>query len=360
MKVTLTIGSNVPLSPRTSLELGGSAESLVEVSTVAEIAEALEWAKTSGRTVLILGGGSNVVIADEGVEGLVLVPALRGIDIDRSGNGAVVIAAAGEKWDDVVAETATEGLMGLECLSGIPGTVGATPIQNVGAYGVEVSDVIEWVEVYDRRAGKVVRLAPQQCSFGYRTSCFRQRPDRSIVTRVAFRLRAYGRPVFRYPELERVVGSGSGGGPPDAMTVREAVMALRRGKGMVLESGAPRSVGSFFVNPIVDARGLAAVEKVAGDGNAVPRFPAGELHFKIPAAWLIENAGFGRGYRRGLVGVSEHHALALVHHGGGRTRDLVALAAAIRDGVEQRLGIRLRPEPVFWGFAGADPLDGGA
>ncbi len=358
MKMTLTIGSNVPLAPRTSLELGGSAEALVEVSTVAEMAEALEWAKASDRTVSILGGGSNVVIADQGVAGLVLVPALRGIDIGRSGNGAVVIVAAGEKWDDVVAETVTEGLMGLECLSGIPGTVGATPIQNVGAYGVEVSDVIEWVEVYDRRAGKVVRLAPQQCSFGYRTSSFRQCPDRSIVTRVAFRLRADGRPMIRYPELERAVRSG--GIPPDAMTVREAVMTLRRGKGMVLENGAPRSVGSFFVNPIVDAQDLAAVEKAAGDGKAVPRFPAGESLFKIPAAWLIEHAGFGCGYRRGSVGVSEHHALALVHHGGGRTRDLVALAAAIRDGVEQRFGIRLRPEPVFWGFSGADPLDGGA
>lgn len=346
-----------PLSPRTSLELGGSAEDLVEVSTVAEMAEALEWATNAGRTVSILGGGSNVVIADEGVSGLVLVPALRGIDIDRSGDGAVVIAAAGEAWDDVVAVTVTEGLMGLECLSGIPGTVGATPIQNVGAYGVEVSDVIEWVEVFDREAGYVTRLEPARCSFGYRTSCFRQCPNRSIVTRVAFRLRTDGRPVIRYAELERAVGSG--GTPPDAATVRQAVMALRRGKGMVLETGAPRSVGSFFVNPIVDAQCLAAVEKAAGDGNAVPRFPAGESLFKIPAAWLIEHAGFGRGYRRGSVGVSEHHALALVHHGGGRTRDLVALAVAIRDGVEQRFGIRLRPEPVFWGFAGADPLDGG-
>ncbi len=347
-----------PLAPRTSLELGGPAEALVEVSTVTEMAEALEWAKTSDRTVWVLGGGSNVVIADEGVEGLVLVPALRGIDVDRSGNGAVVIAAAGEAWDDVVAETLTEGLMGLECLSGIPGTVGATPIQNVGAYGVEISDVIEWVEVFDREAGTVIRLAPQQCSFGYRTSCFRQYPNRSIVTRVAFRLRADGRPVIRYAELERTVGSG--GTPPDAVTVRQAVMALRRGKGMVLETGAPRSVGSFFVNPIVDAQGLAAVEKAAGNGNAVPHFPAGESLFKIPAAWLIENAGFCRGYRRDSVGLSEHHTLALVHHGEGRTRDLVALAAAIRGGVEQRFGIRLRPEPVFWGFPDSDPLNGGA
>lgn len=353
--MTLTVVSDEPLAPRTSLELGGSADALVEVSTVAELAEALNWAETSARTVRVLGGGSNVVIADEGVPGLVVVPALRGIDVDRSGDGAVVVAAAGETWDDVVAETVAEGLLGLECLSGIPGTVGATPIQNVGAYGVEASDVIEWVEVNDRMTGEVTRLSPSRCSFGYRTSCFRQRPGRWIVTKVAFRLRTTGRPVIRYPELERAVGTG--GTPSDAAVVRDAVIGLRRAKGMVLEAGAPRSVGSFFVNPVIDAGTLAVVEAVAVDGDAVPRFPAGEHLFKIPAAWLVENAGFGRGYRRGPVGVSEHHALALVHHREGRTRDLLSLATSIRDGVERRFGLRLRPEPVFWGFRSSDPLE---
>ncbi|RLE26524.1 MAG: UDP-N-acetylenolpyruvoylglucosamine reductase [Acidobacteria bacterium] len=348
--------SSEPLAPRTSLELGGSAESLVEVTSVPELTEALEWAKDSGRTIWVLGGGSNVVIADEGVAGLVLVPGLRGIDIDRSGNGAVVVAGAGETWDELVALTVSEGLLGLECLSGIPGTVGATPIQNVGAYGVEVSDVLEWVEIIDRKAGFVSRLSPMQCSFGYRTSFFRQNPDRSIVTRVAFRLRTTGRPVIRYPEVEKAVGGG--GIPPDAMTVRDVVMDLRRGKGMVLESGVPRSVGSFFVNPIVDAQGLAAVEAAAGDGSVVPRYSVGDGVFKIPAAWLIENSGFARGHRQGAVGISEHHALALVHHGGGRTKDLLDLAASIQDGVDRRFGLRLRPEPVFWGFTDSDPLDG--
>ena len=237
-----------------------------------------------------------------------------------------------------------------------PGTVGATPIQNVGAYGVEVSDVIEWVEVFDREARQLTRLSPPSCSFGYRMSCFRQHPDRSIVIRVAFRVRTAGLPVIRYPELERAVGSG--GSPAHARAVRDAVMALRRAKGMVLEVGAPRSVGSFFVNPILDAKVLAAVEAAAGSENAVPCFQSGEGLFKVPAAWLIENVGFDCGYRQGSVGVSEHHALALVHHGGGRSRDLVALAAAIRSGVEKRFGLRLRPEPVFWGFASFDPLKG--
>ncbi len=352
----LNIRFHEPLAPRTSFELGGSAEALVEVSAVADLGEVLEWAVDSNRSVRVLGGGTNVVIADEGVAGLVIVPALRGIDIDRSGDGAVVVAAAGETWDDVVAETVSEGLMGLECLSGIPGTVGATPIQNVGAYGVETSDVVEWVEVFDREAGGVTRLSPAECSFGYRTSWFRRHPDRSIVTRVAFMLRATGRPVIRYAELEQVVGVGDP--PPDVMVVREAVMALRQGKGMVLETGAPRSAGSFFVNPIVDAQTLAAVEAAAGDENAVPRYPAGEFYFKIPAAWLIEHAGFDRGFRQGAVGVSEHHALALVHHGGGRTQDLLNLAVSIRERVEQRFGIGLRPEPIFWGFTSSDPLNG--
>jgi len=342
-----------PLAPRTSLELGGSAESLVEVTSVPELTEALEWAKTSGRSVWVLGGGSNLVIADEGVAGLVVVPALRGIDIDRSGNEAVVSVAAGETWDDVVALTVSEGLLGLECLSGIPGTVGATPIQNVGAYGVEVSDVIEWVEAFDRETGCVIRLSTKQCSFGYRTSLLRKNSDRTIVTRVAVRLRTAGQPVIRYEELEMAVGGE--GTAPDAVVVRDVVMELRRGKGMVLESGAPRSVGSFFVNPVVETGALAVVEAAAGEGNTVPRFQVGKNSFKIPAAWLIENSGFERGYRLGAVGISEHHALALVHYGGGRARDLVALAGVIRDGVEQRFGLRLRPEPVFWGFSGEIP-----
>lgn len=345
--------SDEPLAPRTSLELGGWAERLVEVTSVAELAESLEWAMSSAEKVKVLGGGSNVVVADEGVSGLVVVPALRGIEIDRRGDDALVVAAAGEIWDDVVAETVSEGLIGLECLSGIPGTVGATPIQNVGAYGVEVSDVIEWVDVFDRTTGGVSRMRPLQCSFGYRTSRFRHDPDRSIVTGVAFRLASRGRPVIRYPELEGACGGG--GARPNVSEIREAVMSLRRSKGMVLESGAPRSAGSFFINPVVDAESLARVETAAGSDGTVPRYAVDGGLFKIPAAWLIEKAGFERGFRRGRVGVSEHHALALVHHGGGRSDDLVALAAAIRDGVERHFGLRLRPEPVFWGFAGGTP-----
>jgi UDP-N-acetylmuramate dehydrogenase len=354
----LRIQNAVPLGPRTTLELGGRAEVLIEVGSLSELDEALKWATDSSRSVKVLGGGSNVVIADEGCAGVVVVPTLRGIDIDRRGNHVLVTAAAGEVWDEVVSRTVSEGVIGLECLSGIPGTVGATPIQNVGAYGVEISDVLEWVEVVDRTSGDVSRLSAAECAFGYRTSWFKQNPDQLIVTRVAFRLQSGGLPVIRYRELQRAVEMD--GSSPDASVVRDTVMALRRAKGMVLEENAPRSVGSFFVNPLVDAETLAIVEEKAGSEEIVPRFEAGEHLFKIPAAWLIERAGFCRGFRQGPVGISEHHALALVHHGGGRTADLVALATAIRDGVASLFGLRLRPEPVFWGFGDAHPLDGGA
>lgn len=353
----LQFQSNEPLAPRTSLSLGGSAENLVEASTLDQLTEALKWAETSFWKVNVLGAGSNVVISDDGVGGLVVVPRLRGIEVDRNGDHCVIVAAAGESWDDLVAETVAQGYLGLECLSGIPGTVGATPIQNVGAYGVEVSDVVEWVGVFDRETGATNRLNPTQCSFGYRSSRFRQFPDRWIVTQVAFRLRTAGTPVIRYPELERAVASRNTA--PNAADVRNVVMDLRRSKGMVLEEGAPQSVGSFFVNPIVDPSTLLMVEVAGGIGTDVPRFEMGEGLFKIPAAWLIENAGFGRGFHQKFVGISEHHALALVHYGGGRTRDLLDLAMSIRGGVENRFGIVLRPEPVFWGFAASDPLTGG-
>ncbi len=354
----LRIQNAVPLGPRTTLELGGRAEVLIEVGSLLELDEALKWAKDSSSSVKVLGGGSNVVIADEGYAGVVIVPVLRGIDIDRRGDRVLVTAAAGEVWDEVVAQTVSEGLIGLECLSGIPGTVGATPIQNVGAYGVEVSDVLEWVEVVDRASGCVSRRSAAECEFGYRTSWFKQNPDQLIVTRVAFRLQAGGLPVIRYRELQQAVGMDEAA--PDASVVRDVVMALRQAKGMVLEADAPGSAGSFFVNPLVGTETLASIEEATGSEETVPRFETGEHLFKIPAAWLIERAGFCRGFRQGPVGISEHHALALVHHGGGRTADLVALATAIRDGVALLFGLRLRPEPVFWGFGDVHPLNGGS
>lgn len=340
------------------MNLGGPAARLVSVRQSKALEEALEWAAREEWAVRILGGGSNLVVADRGVDGLVITPDFRGVDVDLIDDGAIVVVGAGESLDDLVARTVDEGLVGLECLSGIPGTVGATPIQNVGAYGVEAAEVLAWIDAFDRRTGRCDRMAPEACGFGYRTSCFRANPDRWVVLRVAFRLRRGGAPALRYPELRRMVESRAGGPSPDGPAVRDAVLTLRRAKGMVLDEHSPGTAGSFFVNPVVGDEALARIDAAVPE-DSPPAFEIGPGATKVSAAWLIEQAGFARGTRRGSVGVSKHHALALVHYGGGRTRDLVGLASAIREAVHRRFGIRLRPEPVFWGFSEGDPLGGG-
>jgi len=352
-----------PLAPRTSLELGGAAHTLVRVRDEEEVRVVLRWAGRERLEVTPLGSGTNLVVADRGVPGVVMAVESAGVSVHEDG---LVTAAAGEEWDRVAAVAVTRGLAGIECLSGIPGTAGATPIQNVGAYGQEVAEVLEWVRAVDRRTLDPVVLPPEACGFGYRQSVFRRHPDRWVVTEIALRLRHGGDPAIRYRELQRTLeASGFGGG---VAAVRRAVLDLRRAKSMVLDEHDPnrRSVGSFFVNPVLDsgqaerlvasAASLGLVERP----DDVPRFPAGDGRVKIPAAWLIEAAGFRKGYRRGPVGISDRHALALVHHGGGTTAELLALAAEIRAGVEARFGVRLQPEPVFLGFpAGVDPLESG-
>jgi UDP-N-acetylmuramate dehydrogenase len=334
------------LSSWTSLGLGGPAQYFVEVHSLGELEEALRWAGENTAPVHILGGGSNLVVADRGVTGLVIRMATTGVRIVDSDEDVVLSAAAGTSWDEVVAESVEAGLAGLECLAGIPGTAGATPIQNVGAYGVEISDVLDGVHVLDRITSVHRRLGPAECGFGYRASRFRNQPDRFVITGIDLRLRPKGQPVIRYPELERAV-SGRAALPSPA-DVRSVVLELRRNKGMVLDDDLPGSVGSFFVNPIVDAAGLARAESGVEGGDRLPRFEAGD-GFKLPAAWLIEHSGFERGYRDGPVGLSDHHVLALVHLGGGRTADLLELAGRIRRRVQEVFGMTLQPEPVFWG-----------
>ncbi len=384
----------MPLAPRTTLGLGGPARWLLEAERAEEVVAALRWAATERIDAVVLGGGSNVVVADAGVDALVIQLRLRGVERaqTREGTGegpgdrVRVTAAAGEPWDALVAATVADGLAGLECLSGIPGTVGAAPIQNVGAYGQEVADVLESVRVLDRHdlgdgKGLEVRTLPASaCGFGYRDSRFRRHPGRFVVLAVTFLLTPGGAPVLRYPELARAVaGRGEEGDrseqgdearPPDLRRVREAVLALRRSKSMVLDPGDQnrrdqRSVGSFFVNPVVPAAEAARIAEraaalgVVDDPAAVPSFPAGgEDERKLSAGWLIEAAGFRKGERRGPVGISSRHALALVHHGGGTTADLLALAREIRGRVHDRFGVRLRPEPVFLGSGEGDPLGG--
>ncbi|MCD4748997.1 MAG: UDP-N-acetylmuramate dehydrogenase [Thermoanaerobaculales bacterium] len=330
----------------------GPAKHFVDVGTVGEVGEALRWAAERGERVHVLGGGSNLVVADSGLSGLVIHMANQGLDFQESDESVLVTVAAGENWDEVVAATVDRDLRGLECLSGIPGTAGATPIQNVGAYGAEVADVVEQVEVVDRSTFEQERLNGGQCSFRYRASRFKENPDRFVVTGVKFRLRKDGEVCLAYPELARAMAVRSS--KPGPKEVREAVLQLRRTKGMVLEEGAVPNVGSFFVNPVLTAQELMRVEAAAE--ISVPNYPIEGDGFKVPAAWLIEQAGMAPGLRRGPVGVSSRHALSLVHHGGGSTTDLLRLAAEIRSAVQTSVGVVLVPEPVFWGFSGRDPL----
>jgi UDP-N-acetylmuramate dehydrogenase len=349
---------DIPLAPFTTLGLGGKAEHVAVVDREAEVPGAVAFADDLGGSLAVLGGGSNVVVADEGVSGLVLRIASRGVQVDPRGDAVRLTVAAGEPWDLLVERAVDEGWSGLEALSGIPGLVGGAPVQNIGAYGQEAKDIVAVVRAYDRVTRAFVDLPRAECRFGYRTSLFKG-TGRHIVTSVTFELPC-GREgaAIAYPELARALGVAEGEKVP-ARRVRDTVVALRRSKGMLLDPSDPESVsvGSFFTNPVVDAAGLERVAQGAlslglvADGSRVPRFPAGEGAWKVPAAWLIERAGFARGFAAGRVHVSKRHALALVHDGGGSTRELVALARRIAGEVQERFGVRLTPEAVFLGCA---------
>jgi len=345
----------VRLADYTTVRLGGPARGFIRAGTEEELIGAVRAADAAGEPVLILGGGSNLVVADEGFDGTVIQVATRGVS--RGAGPGVLTVAAGEDWDAVVARTVAEGLAGLECLSGIPGLAGATPIQNVGAYGQEVAETIIGVRVYDRKSGDVHQILNEQCGFGYRTSRFRG-ADRFVVLSVTFGLAVQVRSVpVRYAELAAALGVLTGD-QVESTEARSAVIELRQRKGMVIDPADPdtRSVGSFFVNPVLDAAALAAVEAAArarcGPDTRVPRFAAGDGLVKVPAAWLIERAGFGRGYNPGDgVRISAKHTLALVNAGSASTAALLALAREIRDGVRDAFGVSLAPEPVLIGVS---------
>jgi UDP-N-acetylmuramate dehydrogenase len=343
----------VSLAPLCTMGVGGPARFYVEAGDEATVLAAVDWAGARGLPVRILGGGSNLVVADAGVDGLVLRIALRGVTAREAGPSVELTAAAGEPWDDVVRLAVERGWAGLECLSGIPGFVGATPIQNVGAYGQEVSDTIVAVRVLDRGERTFETLSPAACGFGYRESAFKSRmPDRYVVLAVTYRLRPGGAPSVRYAELERHL-AGRGIETPTLGDVRASVLAVRRAKSMVLDSGDPnrRSCGSFFVNPVVSASEAARVA-AAADDPGMPRWPEpGGARMKLAAAWLVERAGFAHGLTDGAAGISTRHTLAIVAHEGAQATDVVRLARRVRDGVLARFGVRLSPEPVFWGFS---------
>ena len=341
------------LADFTTLRLGGPARGFVRAGTEDELIDAVRSADAAGEPVLILGGGSNLVVSDEGFDGTVVQVATRGVS--RDGGPGVLTVAAGEDWDAVVARSVAEGLAGLECLSGIPGLTGATPIQNVGAYGQEVAETITAVRVYDRVTGDVMDIPNERCDFGYRTSRFRG-AGRFVVLSVTFRLavQVLSAPV-RYAELAAALGVPVGG-QAESAEARAAVIELRQRKGMVIDpaDADTRSAGSFFVNPVLDAPALAAVEAAArarwGPQTRVPHFAAGDGLVKVPAAWLIEHAGFGKGYNPGDgARISAKHTLALVNAGTASTAALLALAREIRDGVRDAFGVSLAPEPVLVG-----------
>jgi UDP-N-acetylmuramate dehydrogenase len=326
----------------TTLRLGGPAGTLTVATESDEAVSALRTAYADHEPVLILAGGSNVVIADTGFPGRVVLLRTRGVrEVGRDAGSVVVRVAAGEPWDGFVAGTVADGLSGVECLSGIPGSAGATPIQNVGAYGQEVAQTIVAVHAYDRVTDRVVAMTPAECRFAYRSSIFRH-SDRWLVLEVDFRLaRSTDSAPIRYAELARHLGVAAGDRVP-LQQARDTVLKLRAGKGMVLDlqDRDTWSVGSFFTNPV-----LPALPR-----PGTPSWPAGDGRVKIPAAWLIEQAGFGKGFTLGHgVAISSKHTLALTNRGDGTTAALLELAGVIRDGVRERFCVDLHPEPVLIG-----------
>ncbi len=350
------------LADHTTLRLGGPAARAVRADSERSIVEAVRAADRAGEPLLVLAGGSNVVVADEGFPGTVVLVRSRGTTHHEEDGRALVTVEAGEPWDPFVAARVGEQLAGVECLSGIPGSVGASPIQNVGAYGQDVSQTIASVRAYDRTRDAVDDLPPEACGFSYRSSVFKRTPGRWVVLSVTFALDAdpLARPI-RYPELARQLGREIGDQPP-LMEVREAVLALRRRKGMVIDPSDPDSVsvGSFFTNPVLGAddfeRLSRRVAERLGDGSEPPRFSESDGRVKTSAAWLIERAGFSRGHGDPeTVAISSKHTLALTNRGSGSTAELVRLAREIAGGVAREFGVVLQPEPVFVGHEWEPP-----
>jgi len=341
----LEIQRDVPLAPLTTFGLGGPAKYFARVDDEATLLDALRWAADEGLRSAILGGGSNLIVPDEGYPGLVVQMALGDLEFLT---GGCVIAGAGVPWKAVVDGAISRDWAGIECLAGIPGLAGATPIQNVGAYGQEVAEVTAEVRVLRRDILTFESLAPAECVFGYRTSLFKSEPERFVVSSVRFALRPGGRGSLRYDELAKAVTANA-----SLDEIRRAVLALRREKSMVLDPGDDncRSAGSFFLNPIVSASDAERISEQAVRDNLVtspellPRYPTSDGRVKLAAGWLIEKAGFEKGTRRGAVGLSTKHALALVHHGGGTSSELLAFADEIRARVRERFGVDLEREP---------------
>jgi len=349
----MLLQENIPLAPLTTFRIGGPARFFVEAMSQSDVQEAVAVAQSRDLPLFILGGGSNLVVADSGWPGLVLKIAIRGID-RRAGehDGRVLFdVGAGESWDRFVSHAVTAKCAGIECLSGIPGSVGGTPVQNVGAYGQEVSDTVESVEAFDLRDGQLRELCNEACGFAYRSSIFNTTErGRFVILRVTYALSPGGEPHLQYADLKlHFQGRET---PPNLAETREAVRHIRASKGMLIVEGDPdcRSAGSFFKNPVLsDAQHEDLKARAAAKGLTVPSYPALESHKKVSAAWLVEKSGFARGFGFGHVGISSKHALALINRGGATAAEVVALKDQIQNRVEELWGVRLLPEPVFVG-----------
>jgi len=351
----MEILQNIPLAPLTTLGIGGPARYFVNVRTANDAREAVLWNREYGHPLFILGGGSNLVVSDEGWPGLVARIAIAGIERRREKDEILYDVGAGVGWDEFVQHVVAEECAGVECLSGIPGTVGGTPVQNVGAYGQEVSETIRSVQALDLNTLEFVSLENRDCGFCYRGSRFNSADHgRYMILRVTFALRPGGAPCLRYTDLKSHFGEHAA--PPSLAQVRQSVLEIRRRKAMVVEDAEPdsRSAGSFFKNLLITrAHYQQIVERYEGTDLRVPCFEAGDGRVKLPAAWLVEHSGVCRGFQLGRVAVSGKHALALVNRGGATAADLLKLKNLVQGKVREAFAIELEPEPVFVGFTPA-------
>jgi UDP-N-acetylmuramate dehydrogenase len=360
----MTIQENVPLAPLTTLQVGGAARYFAELRREDDVREAAQFAKTRELPLFVLGGGSNLVVADSGWPGLVLKIAIGGITSPTTnaatGNAVLFSVGAGVHWDDFVAQAVVQNCAGVECLSGIPGSVGGTPVQNVGAYGQEVADTVESVRALDLKQDRIVVLPRPACGFRYRSSIFNSTErGRYIILRVNYRLKRGGAPSLKYADLQRYFAerfpksAAEKKTPPSLAETREAVREIRRSKGMLIVPGDDdcRSAGSFFKNPVLsEAQFKDLAERAASKGLEIPSYPALDAQRKVSAAWLVEHSGFAKGYAAGAAGISQKHALALINRGDAKASDIVGLKDEIQHGVREAWGILLEPEPVFVGF----------
>ncbi len=350
--MSFTIQKDVSLADLTTLKIGGKARFFVRAKKETEIVEALAYASKNNLQVFILGGGSNVLISDAGFDGLILQIALKGISTSPKKTGIVdVMANAGEDWDSFVKFCVEKNLQGLECLSGIPGFVGGTPVQNVGAYGQEVSETVREVRAFDRIEKQFVNLTAAECRFAYRSSIFNTtKKNRFIVSAVTYALKSGEQPKIEYRDLQNYFI----GKTPNLDDVRRAVLEIRAGKSMVINALDPnsKSAGSFFKNPVITEKKFSELEKCAKKLGLkiIPHFYTDEENVKIPAAWLIENSGFRKGFAKGNAGISTNHTLAIVNLGNASAAEVLALKNEIQTAVKNIFGIDLIPEPVFVGF----------